>query len=104
MLFRSVAKFHRFFNTHRATDDLRQALLASYRGRIETLFVPVNRNAWGAIDPEGHVTAIHEERRLGDDDLLDVAAVQTLLHGGRVYAVPYEEMPSAQPLAAVMRY
>ena len=100
MLFRS----HRFFNTHRATDDLRQALLASYQGRVETLFVPLGFNTWGAIDPEGNVTAIHEEQRLGDDDLLDVAAVQTLLHGGRVYAVPCSEMPSSQPLAAVMRY
>ena len=39
-----------------------------------------------------------------DDDLLDIAASQTLLHDGRVYGVEQADMPDDGPLAAVLRY
>ena len=36
--------------------------------------------------------------------ILDLAATQTLLHGGAVFAVDPSEVPDATLLAAVMRY
>jgi hypothetical protein len=39
-----------------------------------------------------------------DEDLLDFAAVQTLMHGGRVHVLPEEQMPETEPVAAVLRY
>jgi hypothetical protein len=47
---------------------------------------------------------VHKEARFGDDDLLDIAATQTLLHQGAVYAVEQTEMPDKTPVAAVFRY
>jgi hypothetical protein len=48
---------------------------------------------------------VHESRQPGDQDLLDLAAVQTLAHAGDVYAVTPDEVPDARsPVAAVFRY
>ena len=40
----------------------------------------------------------------GDDDLLDLAAMQSIAANGRVYVLPSEQMPSSLPIAAVFRY
>jgi hypothetical protein len=40
----------------------------------------------------------------GDEELLDLVAMQTLTHGGTVYGVKPEEVPDRQLLAAVYRY
>jgi hypothetical protein len=47
---------------------------------------------------------IHRKMKTGDDDLLDLAASQTLLHRGVVYALNAEYMPDPYPAAAVFRY
>ncbi|CAD5939922.1 hypothetical protein PCC9214_01853 [Planktothrix tepida] len=47
---------------------------------------------------------VHPEAEPGDDDLLNLAAVQTLLNGGIVYAVPPDSVPDEARLAAVFRY
>jgi hypothetical protein len=46
----------------------------------------------------------HQEERPGDDELLDLAATQTLLHGGAVYGVEPDEVPDGQLVAAVYRF
>jgi hypothetical protein len=40
----------------------------------------------------------------GDEDLLDLAAMYTLLRRGTVYAVAPEQMPDRTPAAAILRY
>jgi len=40
----------------------------------------------------------------GDEDLLEFAAIQTLLNGGTGYRVAAEKIPDTDPLAAVFRY
>jgi len=40
----------------------------------------------------------------GDEPLLDLAAVQTYLKGGIVYAVEPEKVPGGTSAAAVLRY
>ncbi len=50
---------------------------------------------------------MHGDRESGDQDLLDLAAVQTLMHQGNVYAVGTEMMPELDAngsIAAVFRY
>jgi hypothetical protein len=46
----------------------------------------------------------HEQEQTGDDELLDLAAMHTLLHGGTVYGVAPEEVPDQQSIAAVFRF
>jgi hypothetical protein len=78
---------------------------ASY-GRVDQLFVAVGVQQWGIFNP-GVSTAtvdLHAEPELGDEDLLDAAAVHTLLNGGTVYAVEPGQVPDQAQLAAVFRY
>ncbi len=41
--------------------------------------------------------------KVGDKDLLDTAAVQTVAKAGTVYVLDLENMPDQAPLAAVLR-
>jgi hypothetical protein len=88
----------------RASRDVKPVVLAAYQGRIESLIVGVGVQRWGRFDEQ---TGAVEERAKaipGDVDLLDLAAIQTILRGGAVYAVEPGEVPENAPLAAVFRF
>ncbi len=84
-----------------AVDDV---VRAAVEGRVDTLFVPAGDQVWGAVDAGTHEVVLHDERRPGDEDLLDLAAVQTLSQSGTVFAVPAEDVPGTGPAAALLRY
>lgn len=75
----------------------------AFQGRVDTLWVAVGIQRWGRYRQEGEVE-MRDRPLPGDHDLLDVAAVQTLLHGGTVYAVDPGEVPDDAPVAALLRY
>lgn len=77
---------------------------AAYFQRIDTLFVPRTTGLWGDFDPEKNHVQVHDERQAGDQDLLDFAAVHTLLNGGRVYLVEPDELSVGTLPAAIFRY
>jgi len=79
-------------------------LPAAYQGRIATLFVPRGMRRWGRFSAESQSVEEHEREHQGDDDLVDIAAMQTLLHGGTVHEVAADEVPDGNLLAAVYRY
>jgi hypothetical protein len=58
---------------------------ASQEGRVATIFVGNDRPAWGSIDAETGVVSMNDERRPGDEDLVNRSVAQTLLHGGSAY-------------------
>ncbi len=86
------------------TDVVAEAVSGAYFGRVDTLFVSTGVQRWGAFNPENNKTEIHGKPHPGDEDLLDLAAVQTFLHGGTVYAVDPEEAPGGGEIAAILRY
>jgi hypothetical protein len=90
--------------TGRASTDIKEVVPAAYYGRVEQLFVAVGVQQWGIFNPNSNTIDVHSEAELGDEDLLDAAAIQTLLNGGTVYAVEPEKVPDEAPLAAVFRY
>lgn len=100
----AVARYRRLAGTARASDDLSSVVSAAYHGLIEELFVAVGVQKWGVFDATASRVYSHEEAQPGDEDLLDFAAVHTLLRGGTAYAVAPQEMPARTPLAAVFRY
>jgi hypothetical protein len=71
---------------------------------VDELFVAVGVQVWGHFEPEQDRVHLHEPPEPGDEDLLDLAAIQSLIKGGTVYAVLPEEVPDQAPLAAVLRY
>jgi len=100
----AAVRYQELANTERASSNSSEIVPAAYYGRVESLFVAVDQEQWGSFDPATETLQIHELVEPGDEDLLDLAATQTLLHGGAVYAVEQAQMPAGVPLAAVFRY
>lgn len=90
--------------TGRASNDVKEVVSAAFYGRVEELFVAVGVQQWGTFNPDTSTIDIHSDAEPGDRDLLDAAAVQTILNGGTVYAVDPEKVPDKAPVAAVFRY
>ncbi|MBD3305039.1 hypothetical protein GF339_01705 [candidate division KSB3 bacterium] len=89
-----------------ASHDLREIVPAAQYGRIETLFVAAKTYQWGRFTPETKEVVLHPTMESDSQDLLDLAAVQTLLHGGTVYAMQTDTISSDNDgaLAAIFRY
>ncbi|MCZ7575284.1 MAG: hypothetical protein M5U01_42585 [Ardenticatenaceae bacterium] len=86
------------------SDELEAILPAAFAGRVDSLFVAVGHQRWGRFDPDTETVHVHPEPEPGDEDLLDRAAIQTLLHDGEVYALNEQTLPCDSLIAAVFRY
>jgi hypothetical protein len=100
----AVDQYKQFISSGRASNRVRKIISAAYHGRIELLFVVPDFQQWGTFDPSTDELHLHKKERTGDEDLLESAAIQTLVNGGTVYVVEAEKMPDTDPLAAVFRY
>lgn len=87
-----------------ASDQLKEVLAAAHYGRVDILFAALGIQAWGTFDPHKNKIHLHPEFESGDQDLLDLAVVQTLSNGGTVYGLEPESMPGQAELAAIFRY
>jgi hypothetical protein len=97
-------QYRQLVGTGRASQDISAIVMAAYDGRIDTLFIAIDRQQWGSFHGESRTVEAHQEAVAGDDDLLDVAAMYTLLKRGTIYAVRLDQMPERTPAAAILRY
>jgi hypothetical protein len=86
----ALEKFDKQIGTGHASTDLEEIVRATRTGRVEHLFLSENGVVPDAFDDGA--------------DLLNTAAVQTLLHGGDVQTLPATSMPSGSQVCAVFRY
>ncbi len=100
----AARNFQQYATTRLASDDIKTVVLAAIYGRIETLFVALEQEINGHFDPTNSTVHVHREAKFKDDDLLDIAATQTFLHGGNVYAIDHTQIPGEKALAAIFRY
>jgi hypothetical protein len=84
--------------------DLREIIAAAHAGRIENLFVASGEEVWGHVDDKTGAASPGRNDEPNSEELLDHAAVQTLLHGGTVFAVDRDRMPGKGPIAASFRF
>jgi Bacterial archaeo-eukaryotic release factor family 7 len=99
----ALAKYHQLAGTGQTSTTVSEVLQAATGGRVASLFVAVGVQQWAAAGA-GNDSIESTEVRPGDADLLDLAATQTLMNGGEVFAVQPEMVPGETPLAAVFRY
>ncbi|MGH7391517.1 MAG: hypothetical protein ACREM3_18960 [Candidatus Rokuibacteriota bacterium] len=99
----AIARYRSLHGTGRTSDDVREAVLAAWDGRVDVLFVALGVRAWGTFAPDTRTVELGDEAP-GHEDVLNLAAIQTVLNRGTVYAVPPAEMPDATPVAALLRY
>jgi hypothetical protein len=87
----------------RASAEPQIIVKAARHGRIDTLFVADRGHLWGRFDEAADQMATHESAESGDEELVNYAAVQTLLNGGQVEAARREEL-HGKVMGALMRY
>jgi hypothetical protein len=91
-------------NESQATNDLKEIVSGAFFGRVDTLFVATEMQQWGKFDHETNTVRMMNQGESGAIDLLDFAAVQTILHDGKVYAIEPEQIPDSGMAAAILRY
>lgn len=98
----AVEALGRAEGTGTASTDVVTVVQAALEGRVDTLFLPGPTPAWGRVrSGPPPVVDLHDEHQPGDDDLLDVAANETLLTGGAVYTG--ESVPAGDGALAAAR-
>jgi hypothetical protein len=100
----AVDQYKQFISSGRTSNRVRKIIPAAYHGQIELLFVVPDFQQWGTFDPGTDELHLHKKEKTGDEDLLESAAIQTLLNGGTVYVVDPEKMSDTESLTAVFRY
>jgi hypothetical protein len=91
-------------NNTQATNDLKEIVSGAFFGRVDTLFVADEMQQWGDFDHETNTVQILNQGETGARDLLDFAAVHTIINGGRVYVIEPEQIPASGLAAAILRY
>jgi len=80
--------------------DLDAILTAAAEGRVSRLFIAEDAQKRGVFDGAKRGGRWH----WSEEDLLNLAAVETLAHGGLAFEIPGSEMPEGALAAAVIRY
>lgn len=100
----AIDRYQDLVGTGKTSTQVNEVVPAAYYGRVEQLFVALGVQQWGNFDPQADSLNMHPTNEPGDEDLLNAAAIQTVLNGGTVYAIEPDKVPGAAPLAAVFRY
>ncbi|MBW2560969.1 MAG: hypothetical protein JRE40_08955 [Deltaproteobacteria bacterium] len=100
----ALAQYSQNAGTGLTSSNIGEIVREAFHGRIGTLFVPVGVQQWGTFNPITDKVEMDTEAGAWNEDLLDLAAIQTILNGGTVYAIKQSEMPEDSSLAAIFRY
>lgn len=102
MLDQVLAEYNHLAGGGRATNRLKEIVTAANDGRVVKLIVSDSLEQAGALDEATH--QVTGSNNGGEYDLLNKAAVETILHAGQVFVAPNKKMPNGSPLAAIFRY
>ncbi len=97
----AAALYARLAGTGRTANDPAEVVRAAYAGQLAVLFVAKGRQRPGRFSAAEGTVAVSETAGPGDEDLLNFAAVHTLLHAGQVYLTEPGRVPGGGPLAAI---
>jgi hypothetical protein len=81
----------------------KEVVPAAHYGRVDSLFVAVDQELWGVFDGVKSKVLLHDNQKPDNYDVLNFAAVHTLLHGGRVFALNRTRVPAGL-IAALYRF
>jgi hypothetical protein len=99
------ARYRRGADTGLTSNDPRQIVPAARHAQVEVLFVALDEQRWGRYDPDRNEVTLHDRALNDSEDLLNLAAVETLTRGGTVYALNSDQLPEPQSsVAALLRF
>jgi hypothetical protein len=87
-----------------ASNRLKDIVPAAHDGRVLTLLVSDSAEIPGSFDETTYKVKGRESGTSEDEDLINDAVVQTILHAGHVFVVPNRKMPNGAPLSAIFRF
>lgn len=90
--------------TENTSESLTEIVPAAAYGRVATLFITDQAHTLGSFDYDTGTVELSQNDGFDCEELFNLVAASTLQHGGRVYAVPPEDMPTDASLAAIFRY
>jgi hypothetical protein len=101
----ATARFLDLSSRRRTSTSLQQIVPAAAEGRVEILFVARGARRWGRFDETKRRVKLGKGPGPGARELLDLASVQTLLHGGTVFSVAPDDVPGmTKGIAALYRF
>lgn len=100
----AAAAFNNAISAERAATTLAEILPAAHFGQIDRLFVDQDAALYGTYDEANNTVTIDEEATPDNVDLLELAAIQTLLHNGDVFMVAQKDVPKQETAVAILRY
>lgn len=87
-----------------ATSRISDVVRASHQGRVNTLLLHDGEPVWGRYDSEADKLETGPEFDSSGEDLLSIAAIETLQHGGEVHLMSADELPAETGAVAILRY
>lgn len=87
-----------------ATSHIREIVRASHQGRISTLLLHDGEPVWGHYESETDAFQTGSNFESSGEDLLGIAAMKTLEHGGEVHVMSSDELPPETEAVALLRY
>jgi hypothetical protein len=87
-----------------ATMGVKEIVRACYEGRVMALLIAETAQVMGNFNEATFAAEGSRELKPWDEDLLNAAALQTIVHGGQVFAVAQVKIPENRPAVAIMRY
>ncbi len=99
---KAVDRYRQLAGTKKVSEDIREVVAAAIQGRVDVLLCDPGALLLGVHDPDTNevkVTGIED-----DEDLVDLAAVETLKHRGEIYSLVDLGVPTNSPAAAILRY
>jgi hypothetical protein len=102
-----LGRYQDIVGTGKTSEDIQKVAAEAVHERVDTLFITPGNPVWGTYDEENATTVVHQEYHRGDHDLVNLAAINTLTQGGRVFVNDSEgmaEVNNGSPVKAVFRY
>ena len=100
----ALARYEHSAGSDRGSSTIKEIVAASFDGRVLDLVIAETAQYLGSFDEATHVVKGSKQPEDIDEDLLNTAALQTLMHGGQVYVVPASQVPNGAPAIAVFRW
>lgn len=99
-----ITRYEGLAGTEKASNDIEVILPAAYQGRVEGLLVANGAQLWGKYDPQTSQLQVYPFTEPGHIELIQDAAIQTILNRGIVYSVDPDQIPGETSLAAIFRF
>ena len=100
----ALAQYRQSSGTGLTSADVQEIVTEAAHGRVGMLFIAAGSRSGGTFNRESGTGDLHRKPEAEDEDLLEIAAIQTYLNGGSVFILPPKKMPEPKALVAVFRY